>query len=104
MGLDGQRAWRELTANEPRDRLLDLPPVPRNVPLRPFYRSLCAVLSDAIVDRVFRQGERLPPSAAIASRFGCSVDTARAALRTLAGQGMVEKVPDGGWYVRGPSF
>lgn len=58
-------------------------------------------LRSAIISRKFEQGTRLPSEAELATMFGVSRTTIREALRTLASDGLVQKVPGaaGGSFV-----
>jgi GntR family transcriptional repressor for pyruvate dehydrogenase complex len=58
-------------------------------------------LRDAILEGTFKQGEKLPSELELASRFGVSRTTIREALRSLASDGLVRKVPGatGGSFV-----
>lgn len=58
-------------------------------------------LRSAIVDGVFQSGEKLPSEMELASRFSVSRTTVREALRSLANEGLVRKVPGaaGGSFV-----
>lgn len=56
----------------------------------------------AILSGELRSGERLPPEAELARQFDVSRTTVREALRSLAGQNLIEKTPGvgGGSFVR----
>lgn len=58
-------------------------------------------LRSAIVDGVFQLGAKLPSEMELASRFSVSRTTVREALRSLANEGLVRKVPGaaGGSFV-----
>jgi DNA-binding FadR family transcriptional regulator len=53
-------------------------------------------LRDAIVASTFKQGERLPSEADLAREFQVSRSTIREALRVLASEGLIAKVPGAG--------
>ncbi len=53
-------------------------------------------LRDAIVSATFKRGERLPSEATLAQEFQVSRTTVREALRVLASEGLISKVPGAG--------
>jgi DNA-binding FadR family transcriptional regulator len=53
-------------------------------------------LRDAIMASTFKQGERLPSEADLAREFQVSRSTIREALRVLASEGLIAKVPGAG--------
>lgn len=59
-------------------------------------------LRQAILSGVLGIGKKLPPEAALAVEFGVSRTTVREALRSLASDGLIEKIPGagGGSFVR----
>lgn len=81
------------------DRLAALGDVPADE--RPYPTRLAVALATAIVGRVLRQGERMPAAAAIADRYGCTVNDARDAVRLLVEHRMVAREAGGYAYVRG---
>lgn len=68
---------------------------------RPYATRLAEALAQGIVDRILRQGERMPAAAQLAARFGCKVDVARHAVRLLSDHGLVVREAGGFAYVRG---
>lgn len=68
------------------------------------YERIAVCLAQGIEDRVWGQGEKLPPSALIARRFRTRTDTARAAVRVLIEQGYAERQPGGAAFCRGPKI
>jgi DNA-binding FadR family transcriptional regulator len=53
-------------------------------------------IREAIFSNVFAAGEKLPSETELASRFGVSRATVREALRSLASEGLIHKVPGAG--------
>lgn len=53
-------------------------------------------LRDAIVSSTFKRGERLPSEAELSREFQVSRSTVREALRVLASEGLISKVPGAG--------
>jgi DNA-binding FadR family transcriptional regulator len=70
-------------------------------PVRRPREQVEAQLREAILDGHFQQGERLPSEVELAARFTVSRTTIREALRSLAVDGLVRKVPGaaGGSFV-----
>jgi GntR family transcriptional repressor for pyruvate dehydrogenase complex len=64
------------------------------------YYRVAQEIRSLIEEGVFRPGDRLPPLAELANRFGCSRATVREALGALRGQGLVEFRHGNGTYVR----
>jgi DNA-binding FadR family transcriptional regulator len=61
-----------------------------------------AQIRAAIMDGVLKTGQKLPTEVMLAQDFGVSRSTVREALRSLVGDGLIEKVPGagGGSFVR----
>jgi GntR family transcriptional regulator, transcriptional repressor for pyruvate dehydrogenase complex len=61
-----------------------------------------AQLREAILSGTFRQGDKLPSETALAEQFSVSRTTVREALRSLASEGLIAKVPGvaGGSFVQ----
>jgi GntR family transcriptional regulator, transcriptional repressor for pyruvate dehydrogenase complex len=53
-------------------------------------------IREAIFSNVFSRGDKLPSEMELASRFGVSRATVREALRALASEGLINKVPGAG--------
>lgn len=70
-------------------------------PVRRPREQVEAQLRSAILEGSFKQGEKLPSELDLAARFGVSRTTVREALRSLATDGLVRKVPGatGGSFV-----
>lgn len=85
--------------DEAREKLVALPDPPADG--RPLAVRIAVVFSGAIRQGMYRQGQPLPPAAAIARRFNTSVDTARVAIRALVAAGLVRREPGGAAYVTG---
>ena len=62
-------------------------------------QSVYEQLRQGLTTCEFRPGERLSPDA-LASRFGTSLSPVREALRQLASEGLLERVPNQGTFVR----
>lgn len=93
-------AWHDYRT--PHTLLAALPDLEHPVPGNRMFEGIGRALGDAIERGHWAQGEKLPPAAAIAHRFGCSVDTARAALRWLIDDGYGQRQPGGATYATGP--
>jgi GntR family transcriptional regulator, transcriptional repressor for pyruvate dehydrogenase complex len=61
--------------------------------IEPAYRKVAAAMSERIVNRSLREGERLPPEAELARQFGVNRSTIREALRELESRGLVKRRP-----------
>jgi len=68
----------------------------------PIYRQLADVLKSRIGDGVYPPNRKIPSEAALCSEFDVSRNTVRAALRILAGLGMVRPVVGRGVFVIPP--
>lgn len=97
---DEDHAWRSYRTTKDRlDAVAE--PAPRRRGGPALCDRIAAVIAAGIEDRVWRQGEKLPPAAPIAERFGVSTYTARAALQALIAQGYAERQTGGATYCRG---
>jgi GntR family transcriptional regulator, transcriptional repressor for pyruvate dehydrogenase complex len=56
----------------------------------PLVLQVVTQLRESIVNRTYKQGDKLPPEGRMAETFGVSRNVIREAMRTLAGQGLVE--------------
>jgi GntR family transcriptional regulator, transcriptional repressor for pyruvate dehydrogenase complex len=61
--------------------------------IEPAYRKVAAAISERIVSRSLREGERLPPETELARQFGVNRSTIREALRELESGGLVKRRP-----------
>jgi DNA-binding FadR family transcriptional regulator len=61
------------------------------VRLVPAYRKVADAIIERILDRTLPHGERLPPEAALAEKFGVNRGTLREALRDLESQGLLTR-------------
>ena len=61
--------------------------------IEPAYRKVAAIISERIVSRSLREGERLPPETELARQFGVNRSTIREALRELESGGLVKRRP-----------
>lgn len=64
------------------------------------YERIVHELRRAILNREYQAGERLPPDAQLADRFGASRLTVMRAMRDLQVEGLVERKAGSGTYVR----
>lgn len=63
------------------------------IQMEPAYRKVAAAISERIVNRSLREGERLPPETELARQFGVNRSTIREALRELESSGLVTRRP-----------
>ena len=61
------------------------------VRLVPAYRKVADAIIERILDRTLPHGERLPPEAELAEKFGVNRGTLREALRDLESQGLLTR-------------
>jgi DNA-binding GntR family transcriptional regulator len=97
--LRGAR-WREF--NDPEDRLVDLPEIPADTAAGEKTDAVTTILRNAVMERVFRQGEKMPLPRDMGNRFGCSSDTCRQAMNRITREGWLAYVRNVGYFVRGP--
>ena len=64
------------------------------------YRQIYAELSARIEGGTYPPGSPLPPIGRLADEFEVSRDTVQRSLQLLAGDGLIERWPGLGWYVR----
>lgn len=71
------------------------------VPIRRPREQVETQLRSAIIEGTFKNGDRLPSEMDLASRFNVSRTTIREALRSLANEGLLRKIPgaSGGSFV-----
>ena len=67
--------------------------------LEPAYRKVAAAISERIVSRSLREGERLPPETELARQFGVNRSTIREADKNLAAKRLIEVAPKVGTRV-----
>jgi len=63
------------------------------IQMEPAYRKVAAAISERIVGRSLREGDRLPPETELARQFGVNRSTIREALRELESGGLVKRRP-----------
>ena len=63
------------------------------IQMEPAYRKVAAAISERIVSRSLREGDRLPPETELARQFGVNRSTVREALRELESGGLVKRRP-----------
>lgn len=63
------------------------------------WTEIARTLQDELAQNLYRPGERLPPEAALAARFGVNRHTVRAALADLSAAGLVRARRGAGVYV-----
>jgi GntR family transcriptional regulator len=64
------------------------------------YRKVYNVLREKIIDKTLPAGEKVPPERVLCDTFGVSRITVRHALQMLQDQGLVERFPGKGTFVR----
>jgi len=64
------------------------------------YRKVYSVLRERIEDGMYAPGTAMPPLGALAGEFDVAGDTVQHALHMLSGDGLVERWPGLGYYVR----
>jgi GntR family transcriptional regulator len=64
------------------------------------YLRMAAILKKRILDGGCKCGDKLPAEAALSREYGLALMTVRQAVGVLAEQGLVERVPGRGTYVR----
>jgi DNA-binding GntR family transcriptional regulator len=64
------------------------------------YRRVYSVVRERIEDGTYPSGSALPPPGALAAEFDVAGDTAEHALGMLSRDGLVERWPGLGYYVR----
>ncbi|MDW7658510.1 MAG: winged helix-turn-helix domain-containing protein, partial [Bacillota bacterium] len=66
---------------------------------RPLYRQVAERLYQDIRSGYYKYGSRLPTEDALCVRFGVSRFPLRQALKILADEGLIERIPGRGTYV-----
>jgi DNA-binding GntR family transcriptional regulator len=65
----------------------------------PLYRQLAGIIRSDITQGRIASGARVPSVRELRAEFSCSVHTAEAAMRLLAGEGLVVMSPGRGFFV-----
>jgi GntR family transcriptional regulator len=66
------------------------------------YHRVYNILREGIMDHTLKAGEKIPPERILCENYGVSRITIRHALRLLQDQGLIERMPGRGTFVRSP--
>ncbi|MBL7005488.1 MAG: GntR family transcriptional regulator [Spirochaetia bacterium] len=66
------------------------------------YHKVYNVLREKILDKSLKAGEKIPPERVLCDTYGVSRITIRHALQMLQDQGLVDRMPGRGTFVRAP--
>ena len=66
----------------------------------PAYLQLAETLKKLLVEGIYKSGDKIPSEAALSKKYGLALMTVRQAVGVLAEQGLLERVPGRGTYVK----
>jgi GntR family transcriptional repressor for pyruvate dehydrogenase complex len=72
----------------------------KTLPRATLPKEIVAAITELIMTRVWKPGDRIPPEKELAARFGVGRSTVREAIKSLVILGVIEARPGDGSYIR----